>query len=181
MSSGRHLKKWIPIRHRAQTDCLLNFTIFLEWWLPTFFLVQSSMLIKQGSYPYLRGAGSLNLFQKDTEPYLFKNWYPVSLLNCDYKLELLKLSLIASNKYFLNLLKTIRPASLKVDLSGTLDFLPSVINFTTAKNIPGLLVFLDIDTVAWSFVHFNFGWINFFYNAWEPASWTMAELVIFSS
>ena len=49
-----------------------------------------------GSINYAYQTGQLSISQKrgiiklipkkDTEPYLVKNWRPVSLLNCDYKL-----------------------------------------------------------------------------------------------
>ena len=49
-----------------------------------------------GSINYAYQTGQLSVSQKrgiiklipkkDTEPYLVKNWRPVSLLNCDYKL-----------------------------------------------------------------------------------------------
>ena len=137
------------------------------------------MLISQGSYPYPRSVGSLNLFRKkDTEPYLVKNWRSVSLLNCDYKL---------ATEAVANRLKLVLPKLIDNDQTGLLKgrfigenirLIDSVINFTAAKNIPGLLVFLDFekafDTIEWpfrhkTFLHFNFGssilrWIKLFYH-----------------
>lgn len=150
--------------------------------LPTFFLAQSIMPIKQGSYQYPRSMGSLNLLRKkDTESYLVKNWRPVSLLNCDYKL---------ATKAVANRLKLVLPKLIDNDQTGFLKgrfigenirLIDSVINFTAAKNIPGLLVFLDFekafDTIEWPFIHktfhhFNFGssilkWIKLFYHDME--------------
>ena len=96
--------------------------------------------------------------KKDTEPYLVKNWRPVSLLNCDYKL---------ATKAVANRLKLVLPKLIDNDQTGFLKgrfigenirlIADSVINFTAAKNIPGLLVFLDFekafDTIEWPFIH----------------------------
>ena len=63
-------------------------------------------------------------------------------------------------------------------IGENIRLIDGLINFTAAKNIPGLLLFLDFekvfDTVEWTFLqktlkHFNFGpsiinWIKIFYN-----------------
>ena len=141
-----------------------------------------------GSINYAYQKGQLSVSQKrgiiklipkkDTEPYLVKNWRPVSLLNCDYKL---------ATKAVANRLKLVLPKLIDNDQTGFLKgrfigenirLIDSVINFTAAKNIPGLLVFLDFekafDTIEWPFIHktfhhFNFGssilrWIKLFYH-----------------
>ena len=141
-----------------------------------------------GSINYAYQTGQLSVSQKrgiiklipkkDTEPYLVKNWRPVSLLNCDYKL---------ATKAVDNRLKLVLPKLIDSDQTGFLKgrfigenirLIDSVINFTAAKNIPGLLVFLDFekafDTIEWPFIHknfhlFNFGssilrWIKLFYH-----------------
>ena len=104
--------------------------------------------------------------KKDTEPYFVKNWRPISFLNCDYKL---------ATKAVANRLKQVLPKLIGNDQTGFLKgrfigenirLIDSVINFTAAKNIPGLLLFLDFekafDTVEWTFIqktfqHYNFG------------------------
>ena len=141
-----------------------------------------------GSINYAYKTGQLSVSQKrgvvklipkkDTEPYYVKNWRPISLLNCDYKL---------ATKAVANRLKQVLPKLIDNDQTGFLKgrfigenirLIDSVINFTAAKNIPGLLVFLDFekafDTVEWTFIqktfqHFNFGpsiisWIKLFYH-----------------
>ena len=132
--------------------------------LPTLFLAQSIIPIKQGSFPYRRCVGSL-IPKKDTEPYLVKNWLPLSLLNCDYKL---------ATKAVANRLKLVLPKLIDNDQTGFLKgrfigenirLFDSVINFTADKNIPGLLVFLDFekafDTIEWPLIHNTFHHFNF--------------------
>ena len=129
-----------------------------------------------GSINYAYKTGLLSVSQKrgivklipkkDAEPYYVKNWRPISLLNCDYKL---------ATKAVANRLKQVLPKPIDNDQTGFLKgrfimenirLIDSVSNFTAAKNIPGLLVFLDFekgfDTVEWPFIqktfqHFNFG------------------------
>ena len=119
-----------------------------------------------GSINYAYKTGQLSVSQKcgivklipkkDAEPYYVKNWHPISLLNCDYKL---------ATKAVANRLKQVLPKLIDNDQTGFLKgrfigenirLLDSVINFTAAKNIPGLLVFLDFekafDTVEWPFI-----------------------------
>ena len=128
-----------------------------------------------GSINYAYQTGQLSVSQKrgiiklipkkDTEPYLVKNWRPVSLLNCDYKI---------ATKAVANRLKLVLPKLIDNDQTGFLKgrfigenirLIDSVINFTAAKNIPGLLVFLDFekafDTIEWPFIHKTFDHFNF--------------------
>ena len=116
--------------------------------------------------------------KKDAEPYLIKNWRPISLLNCDYKI---------AAKAIANRFKHVLPNLIDNDQTGFLKgrfigenirLVDGVIKHAAAKNIPGLLLFLDFekafDTVEWSFIqktlkHFNFGpstmnWIRLFYH-----------------
>ena len=116
--------------------------------------------------------------KKDTEPYLIKNWRPITLLNCDYKI---------AAKALANRLKKVLPKLVNSDQTGfmkgrfigeNIRLIDGVINFAEAENIPGLLLFLDFekafDTVEWVFIkktfqQFNFGpsmtkWINICYN-----------------
>ena len=122
--------------------------------------------------------------KKDTEPYFVKNWRPISLLICDYKI---------ATKVIANRLKLVLPKVIDSDQTGflkgifigeTIRLIDSVINFTAAKNVPGLLLFLDFekasDTVEWSFIqkalrHYNFGpsivpWAKLFYYDIESCS-----------
>ena len=119
--------------------------------------------------------------KKDAEPYLIKNWHPISLLNCAYKI---------AAKAIANRFKQVLPNLIDNDQTGFLKgrfigenirLIDSIIKYTAPKNIPGLLLFLDFekafDTVEWSFLHktlqhYNFGpsaiqWIKLFYHNTE--------------
>ena len=104
--------------------------------------------------------------KKDTEPYFVKNWRPMSLLNCVFKI---------AAKAIANRLKHLLPKLIDNDQTAFLKgrfigenirLIDATINYTATKNIPGLLPFLDFekafDTLEWSFIqktlhHFNFG------------------------
>ena len=94
--------------------------------------------------------------KKDKALQELKNWRPISLLNCDYKIAS---KVIASR--------------LKVDLQNLIDndqtgflkgrsiaenicLINNVISYTETKIIPGLLLFVDFekafDTIEWAFV-----------------------------
>ena len=146
----------------------------------------ADLLLDSINYAYQTGQLSVSqkrgivklIPKKDAEPYFVKNWRPVSLLNCEYKL---------ATKAVANRLKQVLPKLIDNDQTGFLKgrfigenirLIDSVINFTAAKNIPGLLLFLDFekafDTVEWTFIqktfqHYNFGpsiisWIKLFYH-----------------
>ena len=83
--------------------------------------------------------------KKDAEPYLIKNWRPIILLNCDYK--------IAANA-LANLLNKVLPKLVNSDQTGfmkdrfigeNIRLIDGVINFAKAENIPGLMLFLDFE------------------------------------
>lgn len=97
--------------------------------------------------------------KKDAELNLIKNWRPISLLNCDYKI---------AAKAIANRFKQVIPNIISHDQTGFLKgrfigenirLIDGIIKHTAAKNIPGLLLFLDFekafDTVEWSFLQKN--------------------------
>ena len=119
--------------------------------------------------------------KKDAEPYFIKNWLPISLLNCDYKI---------AAKAIANRFKQVLPILIDNDQTGFLKgrfieenirLIDSIIKYTAAKNTPGLLLFLgfekDLATVEWCFVHktlqhYNLvssaiDWIKLFYHNTE--------------
>ena len=119
--------------------------------------------------------------KKSEELYYIKNWAPLTLLNCDYKI---------ATKAIANRLKTHLHKLISNDQTGFLKgrfigenirLIDSVVNYTATKNIPGLLLFLDfekaLDTLEWSFIQkalisFGFGpsivqWFKTFYNNTE--------------
>ena len=115
--------------------------------------------------------------KNDAEPYFIKNWRPLTLLNCDYKIAV---------KAIANRLKNVLPTLINHDQTGFLKgrfigenirLIDSIICYARENNIPGLLLFLDFekafDTIEWSFIrdtlkYFGFGtgiikWMNLFY------------------
>ena len=115
--------------------------------------------------------------KRDAELTLIKNWRPLTLLNCDYKI---------ASKAIASRITTFLPKLISDDQTGfikgrciseNIRLLDSVIKFTEGKKIPGLLLSLDFekafDTLEWSFInktlqHFGFGpsllnWIKLFY------------------
>ena len=116
--------------------------------------------------------------KKDAEPYFIKNWRPLTLLNCDYKI---------AAKAVANRLKKVLPDLISSDQTGfmkgrfigeNIRLIDYVIRFTKEKNIPGLLLFLDFekafDTIEWPFIikslqYFGFGpsvvnWVKCLYS-----------------
>ena len=115
--------------------------------------------------------------KKNKDAKLLKNWRPITLLNCDYKI---------ASKSIANRLKKFPPALINNDQTGfqknrfigeNIRLIDSIINYTREKKIPGLLLFVDFekafDSLEWSFCdkslkYFNFGpsliaWIKLFY------------------
>ena len=83
--------------------------------------------------------------KKDKNPLFLKNWMPISLLNCDYKI---------ASKAIGNRIKRVLPKIISGDQSGG------------NMNKPGLLMFVDFekafDSIEWAFIeralnYFNFG------------------------
>ena len=145
----------------------------------------SAILIRALNYAYETGQlsvtqrrGIIKLIpKKDAEPFFIKNWRPLTLLNCEYKI---------AAKSIANRLKPSLPNLINYDQTGfikgrfigeNIRLIDSVICYAKDKNIPGLLLFLDFekafDTIEWSFIrktfqHFGFGssmlkWLNLFY------------------
>ena len=131
-----------------------------------------------GQLPISQRRGIIKLIpKKDADPNLIKNWRPLTLLNCDYKI---------ASKGIANRINILLPKLISDDHSGfiknrcisdNIRTLDSVIQYTANKNIPGLLLFFDFekafDTLEWSFIekslqHFGFGpslskWVRLFY------------------
>ena len=128
------------------------------------FLNSMNSAFKSGQLSISQQRGIIRLIpKKDADPSSIKNWRPISLLNCDYKI---------AAKAIANRLKKILPKIIDNDQTGFLKgrfigenvtlIIDSVINFAAAKKIPGLLLFLDFekafDTVEWDLYKklFNF-------------------------
>ena len=83
--------------------------------------------------------------KEDSDLHLVKNWRPLTLLNCDYKI---------ATKAISNHIKTVLPKLISNDQTGFIKdrfigenicALDSIIKYTAAKDIPGLLFFLDFE------------------------------------
>ena len=83
--------------------------------------------------------------KKDAKLVLIKNWRPLTLLNCDYKI---------ASKAIPSRTKTFLPKLISDDQTGFLKgscisenirLLDGVIKYTEEKNIPGLLLFIDFE------------------------------------
>jgi len=119
--------------------------------------------------------------KKDKNPAYLKNWRPITLLNCDYKIL---------TKYLANYLKEYLDDIINVNQKGFLSsrYIGENINNATAiidhcikKDIDAVLLFLDFnkafDCVEWNMIHdaldyFGFKgnikkWINIIYNVCE--------------
>ena len=145
----------------------------------------SDHLLNALNYAYYKGQlsvkqkrGVIKLIpKKDAEPYYVKNWGPITLLNCDYKI---------AAKAIANRLRNVIRKIINNDQTGFLKgrfigenirLIDGIINHTESNKIPGLLLFLDFekafDTVEWPFIwktldSFNFGpsitnWIKLCY------------------
>ena len=143
--------------------------------------------------------GLITLLPKKNKPANFlKNWRPITLLNCDYKI---------ATKSIASRLRKVIPRIINHDQTGFLKnrfigenirLLDSIINYTDTEQIPGLLLFVDFekafDSVEWSFIektlkYYNFGpsliaWIKLFYtdissciqnNGWASEFFTLGR------
>ena len=145
----------------------------------------SDILVSSFKYSYETGTLSVSqrrgivkrIPKKDADLSLIKNWRPLTLLNCDYKI---------ATKAIANRIKFFLPKLISDDQTGFIKnrfigenilLIVIVIRYTAARNIPGLLLFLDFekafDTLEWTFIQktlkcFGYGpqllkWINIFY------------------
>ena len=133
---------------------------------------------QKGKLAITQRKGIISLIpKKDKALNKLKNWRPITLLNCDYKI---------ASKAITSRLKFVLSDLIDHDQTGFLKgrsiaenvfLINNVISYTHLKDISGLLLFIDFekvfDTIEWTFLrktleHFGFGpslinWINFFY------------------
>ena len=94
--------------------------------------------------------------KKDAEPYFIKNWRPLTLLNCDYKIA--AKAIAGRLKIFLpNVINSDQTGFIKGRFIGeNIRLLQSIICYAKEKNMPGLLLFLDFekgfDTIERTFI-----------------------------
>ena len=142
---------------------------------------------------YSHNTGTLSITQrlgiiklipkKDADPHFIKNWRPLTLLNCDYKI---------TAKAIANRIKTVIPKLINNDQTGFLKgrfigenirLIDSIIKYASENNTPGLLLFVDFEKAFDSLDHersfiertlqyFGFGpsltrWVKTFYKKIE--------------
>ena len=144
----------------------------------TFLIDALNMSFSKGCLSISQRRGLITLLPKKNKPRQYlKNWRPITLLNCDYKI---------AAKTIATRLKKVLPHLINNDQTGFLKgrfigenirLINSVIDYAEKQNIPGLLLFVDFekafDTLEWTFVEktlffYNFGesiksWIKLFY------------------
>ena len=124
----------------------------------------SPFLISAFNYAYDSGVLSITqrrgiiklIPKKDSESYFLKNWRPLTLLKCDYKI---------AAKAIANRIKTVIPRLINNDQPGFLKgrfigenirLIDCIIKYASEKNIPGLLLFIDFekafDLLEWPFI-----------------------------
>ena len=104
--------------------------------------------------------GLITLIPKKNKPTkMLKNWRPITLLNCDYKI---------ATKSIASRIGKVLPKIINNDQTGFLKgrfigeniiLIDSIINYTNTAKIPGLLLFVDFekafDSIEWSFIEKN--------------------------
>ena len=123
---------------------------------------------KAGTLSVSQRQGVIKLIpKKDANLHLIKNWRPLTLLNCDYKI---------ATKAITNRIKSGIPQLINNDqtdflkgrfIGENIRLINNVINYTAQHEIPGLLLFIDFekafDSLEWSFVnHVSIFWF------WPP-------------
>ena len=150
------------------------------WHLLGKFLVDSfNYAFQSGQLSISQRLGIISLIpKKDKNLEYLKNWRPISLLNCDYKI---------ATKAIATRLEKVLPAVIHPCQAGYIKgryigecirTISDIMTFTKKKNVPGAAVFLDFekafDSIEWNYLQkclevFNFGpqlrqWVRVFYN-----------------
>ena len=99
---------------------------------------------KAGTLSVSQRQGVIKLIpKKDANPHLIKNWRPLTLLNCDYKI---------ATKAITNRIKSVIPQLINNDqtdflkgkfIGENIRLINNVINYTAQHEIPSLLLFSD--------------------------------------
>ena len=132
----------------------------------TFLIDALNMSLSKGYLLISQRRGLITLLPKKNKPRQYlKNWRPITLLNCDYKI---------AAKSIATRLKNVLPHLINSDQTGFLKgrfigenirLINSVINYAEKQNIPGLLLFVDFekafDTLEWTFVEKTLSFYNF--------------------
>ena len=122
----------------------------------THLLASLNSSFSKGHLSILQRRGLITLIPKINKPQqFFKNWRPMSLLNCDYKI---------AAKAVATRMKRVLPDIINSDQTGFLKgraigenvrLLNSVISYAEQQNVPGMILFIDFekafDTLEWKF------------------------------
>jgi len=125
-----------------------------------FFLAAINASHAKGLLSISQRRGLLTLILKQDKSLCYiKNWRPISLLNCDYKI---------AAKSIANRIKRTLPLVIVSDQTGfqknrfigeNITLSNSILSYTDIEKIPGLLLFIDFekafDTLEWSSVEKN--------------------------
>ena len=120
-----------------------------------------------GHLSIMQRKGLIALVPKKNKPAnLLKNWRPITLLNCDYKITAKSMA-NRIKKVLLKIINNDQTGFLKNRTIGeNIMLTDSIIKYVSTKQIPGLLLFVDFekafDNIEWPFIerilkHFNFG------------------------
>ena len=132
----------------------------------TFLIDALNMSFSKGYLSISQRRGLITLLPKKNKPRQYlRNWRPITLLNCDYKI---------AAKSIATRLKKVLPYLINNDQTGFLKgrfigenirLIISVIDYAEKQNIPGLLLFVDFekafDTLEWTFVEKTLSFYNF--------------------
>lgn len=95
----------------------------------------------------------ITLIPKNNKPVdLLKNWRPITLLNCDYKIAAKSISRI--RKALSKIINSDQTGFEKNRFIGeNIRIIDSIINYTDSEQTPGLLLFIDFektfDSIEW--------------------------------
>ena len=122
---------------------------------------------REGILSITQRRGIISLLPKGRKsPQLLKNWRPITLLNCDYKIAAKAIAFRVKN-VLPKIINNDQTGFLKNSFIGeNIRLINDIIDFTEHKNLKGLLFFVDFektfDNIEWSFLYralekFNFG------------------------
>ena len=132
----------------------------------TFSIDALNMSFSKGYLSISQRRGLITLLPKKNKPRQYlKNWRPITLLNCDYKIAAKSIT-TRLKKVLSYLINNDQTGFLKGRFIGeNIRLINSVIDYAEKQNIPGLLLFVDFekafDTLEWTFVEKTLSFYNF--------------------
>ena len=120
--------------------------------LSPFLVAALNSSFTQGNLSISQCRGLITLIPKKDKPLQhLKNWRPISLLNCDYKIA------TRMKKVLPDLINSDQTGFLKGRSIGeNVTLIDSIITYAESQNISGILLFIDFekafDTLEWNFI-----------------------------